>query len=147
MLTLALILHVILGLIAVGASYAAVMLLLKRTIASRWLTWSAGTAFLAYLLSWLTGGYYYVVYYGFSVKPIIKAGAYPWAHGVVMEVKEHIFLFLPVLAFLVFLATLLPHELETDSMFRRSILLLSVIVFVLGLAIALGGIIVSGAVR
>ncbi|MFQ5837999.1 MAG: hypothetical protein ACE5HJ_04375 [Thermoplasmata archaeon] len=48
--------------------------------------------------SWLTGGYYYVSYYGANVKPIIKVGPTPWAHLIFMETKEHVFLFLPFLA-------------------------------------------------
>jgi len=32
---------------------------------------------LAFILSWLVGGYYYVVHYGVDVKPIIKSGPMP----------------------------------------------------------------------
>lgn len=53
-----------------------------------------------FILNWLTGGYYYVVIYGPQVKPIIKEGPMPWAHEIVMETKEHIFLFLPFIAVL-----------------------------------------------
>ena len=48
--------------------------------------------------AWFAGGYYYVEFYGAQVKPYIKEGPFPWAHGVVMETKEHVFLFLPLLA-------------------------------------------------
>ncbi|MBV1788092.1 hypothetical protein KQ940_08490 [Marinobacterium sp. D7] len=41
-------------------------------------------------LSYLVGGYWYVVYYA-ADKALIKAGPWPFAHGFVMEVKEHIF--------------------------------------------------------
>jgi hypothetical protein len=37
--------------------------------------------------------------YGSQVKPIILAGLHPWVHKVVMEAKEHIFIFLPIIAF------------------------------------------------
>jgi len=57
-----------------------------------------GVVFLC--LSWVSGGYYYLVHYGPSVKALIKAGPTPWAHSVVTETKEHIFLFLPFLAIL-----------------------------------------------
>src|SRR3989344_6181175 len=53
-------------------------------------------------LSWFTGGFYYVKYYGTNVKPIIKEGPQPWAHGIFMETKEHIFLFLPFLSLLTY---------------------------------------------
>src|SRR3989344_6307900 len=52
--------------------------------------------------SWIIGGYYYVAYYGPNVKPVIKEGPEPWAHGIFMEAKEHIFLFLPFLSLLTF---------------------------------------------
>ena len=48
--------------------------------------------------AWLGGGFYYVDIYGADVKPFIEEGPMPWAHGVVMETKEHVFLFIPFLA-------------------------------------------------
>jgi len=52
------------------------------------------------VLIWLTyiiGGYWYVVYYA-PEKAIIKAGPWPFAHGIFMEIKEHVFLMLLLLA-------------------------------------------------
>ncbi|MBI2096914.1 MAG: hypothetical protein HYT40_02040, partial [Candidatus Sungbacteria bacterium] len=54
---------------------------------------TAAVGVLAFIASWLAGGYYYVVYYGTLVKPVIKSGAASWAHNIIMETKEHIFLF------------------------------------------------------
>ncbi|MDR7666215.1 hypothetical protein RG963_10595 [Methanosarcina sp. Z-7115] len=48
---------------------------------------------------WIVGGYNYLTVYGSQVKPVILAGPHPWAHEVVMEAKEHIFVFLPIIAF------------------------------------------------
>ena len=93
--------HIILGLIAIAALYAVWMGLLKKRLAARFLAWSAWISAISFFLSWLSGGYYYVVHYGKAVKPLIKAGPYPWAHTVVMEAKEHIFLFLPFCALVV----------------------------------------------
>jgi len=78
MIMLALIAHVVIGLVGVGASYAVVMQLLRRQIPLGWLRWTSSVAFFSYVLSWLTGGFYYVVRYGSEVKPVIKAGPYPW---------------------------------------------------------------------
>ena len=50
--------------------------------------------------AWLAGGFYYVEIYGTGVKPVIKQGPMPWAHSIVMETKDHVFIFLPFLAFL-----------------------------------------------
>jgi len=42
------------------------------------------------VLSYLFGGYWYVVHYG-PDREIIKAGQWAWAHNYFMEVKEHVF--------------------------------------------------------
>jgi hypothetical protein len=52
--------------------------------------------------AWLAGGFYYVEVYGSAVKPLIKEGPLPWAHKIVMETKEHVFIFLPFLGLLAF---------------------------------------------
>jgi hypothetical protein len=57
------------------------------------------TAFLITAGCWIAGGYNYLTVYGSQVKPIILAGPQPWAHKVVMEAKEHVFIFLPIIAF------------------------------------------------
>jgi hypothetical protein len=63
----------------------------RARIASGW-----GVAFI--FLSWIAGGYYYVWHYGNVVKPIILSGSVAWAHKIILESKEHIFIFIPVLA-------------------------------------------------
>ena len=96
-------------------------------------------------VSWIVGGYYYVVYYGSNVKPVIKEGPLPWAHLVVTETKEHVFLFLPFLAILV-LGLIIAHRKELNGGRRiQSILVLSLLVFLIGMAMAgLGYTISSG---
>src|SRR3989338_1892171 len=76
----------------------------------------------AFIASWLAGGYYYVVYYGTLVKPVIKSGVAPWVHNIVMETKEHIFLFVIPLAMTVLFITLLEKE-DMDRFTLRSIAL------------------------
>ena len=99
----------------------------------------------AFAASWLFGGYYYVVYYGSQVKPIIKSGLAPWAHLIVMEAKEHIFLFILPLAITVTLAAFLSKE---DFIgLRRSVLLVTILILSLGLAIGIMGFIISAAAR
>jgi len=139
---------VVIGLVGVGASYAVVMQLLRRQVPLGWLRWTSTVAFISYVLSWLTGGFYYVVRYGSEVKPVIKAGPYPWAHSIVTESKEHIFLFLPFLAFLTMLGALFfSDELQQNKGLRRAIIGVSVVTFVLGILIAMAGVIMSGSVR
>ena len=49
------------------------------------------------VLAYLIGGYWYVFYYGHD-RDIIKAGPWPWAHNYFMEVKEHVFFLMLMLA-------------------------------------------------
>ncbi len=48
-------------------------------------------------LSYIVAGYYYVLLYG-PDKAVIKAGPWPFAHNLVTETKEHVFLMLLLLA-------------------------------------------------
>lgn len=102
---------------------------------------------LAFVASWLAGGYYYVVYYGTLVKPVIKSGLAPWAHNIVMETKEHIFLFIIPLAITMFLLTML-NKLEAEQLgIRRHSLWLAGTIATLGLLIGAMGFIISAAAR
>ncbi|HLC55928.1 MAG TPA: hypothetical protein VJJ23_01705 [Candidatus Nanoarchaeia archaeon] len=104
-------------------------------------------AVILFLSSWLIGGYYYVNTYGANVKPIIKEGPEPWAHSVIMETKEHIFLFLPFLA--IFASAVLwknDKVIQKDNKLRIAVILLSGLIFLLAFAIgAMGYLISSGA--
>ena len=88
---LTIILHVLFGLGAVILSYGVWMMLLKRAPHTLRAAKTAWWAFAFAITSWVTGGYYYVSYYGTAVKPVIKAGEFPWAHTIITETKEHIF--------------------------------------------------------
>lgn len=143
-----LIAHVFIGLVGVMASYAALMALLQRKVPLAFLKRSALIAAVSYIITWFTGGYYYVVFYGKAIKPVIKAGAYPWAHTFFMETKEHLFLFLPILAIVLFmLATRYGTVFDTNPRFKNYTALLSALIASIGVFMALAGIIISGAVR
>ena len=109
------------------------------------ITASIGVA--AFIASWLSGGYYYVIYYGTLVKPIIKSGLAPWAHNIVMETKEHIFLLIFPLAITVLSITLLDKKELEQFKLRRPALWLSGAVAGLGLLIGALGFIISAAAR
>ena len=98
------------------------------------------------LTAWLAGGFYYVEVYGSFIKPAIKASEAKWVHGIVMEVKEHVFLFLPILALLIVaLLHKFDKEIIKNKDARVSIILLAGLVFLLGFSIAgMGAIISSG---
>jgi len=102
--------------------------------------------FACLFFAWLVGGFYYVEVYGSHVKPLIKASDAKWVHSIVMEVKEHVFLFLPILATLT-TALLYKYdgELINNRDARLSIVLLAGLIFLMGFSIAgMGAIISSG---
>ncbi|MBI2046169.1 MAG: hypothetical protein HYT28_02015 [Parcubacteria group bacterium] len=143
-----LIAHVIIGLIGVIASYALLMGLLKRKVSIPFLKGAALIAAVSYIITWFTGGYYYVVFYGKAIKPVIKAGAYPWAHTFFMETKEHLFLFLPILAIiLLVLITRCSVAFDTHPVLKKYTALVAALTVTIGIFIALAGVVISGAVR
>lgn len=148
MINFLLITHVIIGLIGVMSSYAVFTGLLKKKISLWFLKMASLIAFLMYIISWITGGIYYVTYYGVAVKPIIKAGEYPWAHSVITESKEHIFLFLPVLSFVILLTLFLKGEvIKENNDLKKALTFVAGITLLIGVLITLGGVLISGAAR
>lgn len=138
----ALIWHILLGLIGICFFVAVLVGLTRVNKNQKFLKISSLFGLLSFFGSWIMGGYYYVVHYGGVVKPIIKAGAYPWAHNILMESKEHIFLFIPFLGAIVFLAIWLG-----EGRFNKPVGILSLLIVIFGIAITLMGMAVSGAVR
>src|SRR3989344_8485757 len=88
-----LILHVFSGLIGVIFSYATLMELVRHNYSLPYLRRTSVGAVILYLLAWLSGGYYYVTYYGTTVKPVILAGAHPFAHSFFFFFEEYPFFF------------------------------------------------------
>jgi len=105
-----------------------------------------GTVFL--VGAWIAGGFYYVEIYGSEVKPFIKEGPLPWAHGVAMETKEHVFLFLPFLAVFAWgLMQRLGHVMDSERQARVAALYATGAVVVLSGTMALMGFLVSSGFR
>src|SRR3989344_6630876 len=108
----------------------------------------ASIAVILLFLSWFTGGYYYVNYYGTNVKPIIKEGPQPWAHSVFTETKEHVFLFIPFLALLnYFIIKKYEGTLIKDRKIRKAVMVLSLLITVLAFAMAGMGYMISTGAR
>lgn len=140
--------HVLIGVTGIMASYMTLMWLFKREIPLKSLKFTSLLAFLTYITTWITGGYYYVVYYGGNVKPIIKEGPTPWVHLIIMEVKEHIFLFLPLLSFVILLVLWMKGDkLSENKKLRNALALVALITFLIALFMALGGVLISGSAR
>lgn len=100
-------------------------------------------------LSWLAGGYYYLTSYQAVVKGLIKSGPYPWAHTVITESKEHIFMFLPFLGIVVWGALRqYGNELMANRMnLTRTIMILAVFIFLMSFLMAGMGYLISSGAR
>ena len=141
--------HIALGELAALSSLWIIVEILEKPSSSRLNRALAASIILALAawLSYLVGGYYYVTSYG-PVKAVIKEGSWSWAHGIFMEVKEHIFLVGPYIA--VTLAALVyafRNEMMASGEVRKSMILL-LAAFFIGVAIVLGfGVMVSTGYR
>lgn len=140
--------HILLGLAGILCSVFVLVGLFKREAKIAFLKKTSLSAFLLYLASWAAAGYYYVEYYGSAVKPLIKAGPYPFAHGIFMEAKEHIFLFIPILAGVIFIAScLLGDKINQEPKIKSALTVLAFVVVFLGVLITALGMLISGAVK
>lgn len=99
---------------------------------------SLGCAVLMWL-SYLVGGYWYVLFYG-ADKALINSGPWPFAHSFFMETKEHVFFavllmasYLPVAAF----------SLSANRAARAVVLSVAGLIVLLGLAMEGAGAFVS----
>jgi len=87
-------LHIIAGLSIIVLS---ILILLQMQKKSTWLKpLSALTAAISWLLL-LPSALLYIIFYP-ATKTLIKAGAWPWAHSIFMETKEHWGLLIPIIA-------------------------------------------------
>lgn len=97
--------------------------------------------------SYITGGWWYWVYYGAAEvgdKYIIKAGPFSAAHGIFMEVKEHLF-FMIILLSMLLVIIIKNNNLFQNKIFRTLALSVAVIVVVLGFGMeGFGSIITKG---
>jgi hypothetical protein len=104
------------------------------------------SAFFSIIGCWVVGGYNYLIDYGPNVKPVIISSNLPWVHQIIMETKEHVFIFLPILSILL-AATLIifDHDalLLTDRKARQGILLLTSLALVMVLLMFAMGVIIS----
>ena len=95
------------------------------------------------VLAYIIGGYWYVVYYGHD-RDIIKAGQWPWAHNFFMEVKEHVFFSVLLLAIYLPIAVY-GYVPLADKPKRNLILGISALIVLLGFFMeGAGGIISKG---
>ena len=100
-------------------------------------------AVVLFVLSYLVGGYWYVVHYA-PEKALILAGPWPWAHTYFMEVKEHLFFAMLMLSIYLPIAVYRNGPL-TDRKKRNLVLGISALIVLFGLFMeGAGGIIGKG---
>lgn len=105
------------------------------------------TVFLVIAGCWIVGGYNYLTDYGSLVKPMILAGPEPWAHSLVMETKEHIFIFLPLIVLALSLTLAVPDRdaFMGKTIFRRAVAITASLALLMVLLMFLMGCIISNA--
>jgi hypothetical protein len=89
----------------------------------------------------------YVAHYGSATKPVILKGPMPWAHALVMETKEHIALFIPIVALCASIALYHARREGTASPAYRYISILCGLVVLMVFCMAGMGYIIATGVR
>jgi len=139
--------HIFLGTLGIIFLTAYLLSIFKKETDFKWLKINSFLALLSFIASWITGGYYYTSYYGKSVKPVILKGEFSWVHSILMETKEHVFLFLPFLVVALFAVTYFGNlDLKKDKKLALATAGLCFTTVSAALAIMLFGIVISGAV-
>jgi len=98
------------------------------------------SAYLSTIFTWLAyiiGGWWYVFLYA-ADKAVIKGSSWAWAHGIVMETKEHVFLLLVMLSLFLPLFVSKSNLLE-DKGARKIIITLAILCIALGFGMELFG--------
>jgi hypothetical protein len=94
--------------------------------------------------TWLVGGYWYLRFYPLD-KALILQGPWPFAHTVFMETKEHLFFIPLVLSWYLLIAT--RDALATNTLARKMVLCVALLIVLCGLAIEGSGAIINHGVK
>src|SRR3989338_9739066 len=130
---LVLYLHIIAGLSIIVLS---IVILLQMQKKSAWLKpLSAITAAISWLLL-IHSAILYLMFYP-ATKTLIKAGAWPWAHSIFMETKEHWGLLLPVIA-TVAAGMVLTGKIQESRKWWLLLIAVTVLIGVMGRVVKLG---------
>lgn len=105
----------------------------------------AWTIFVLAWLTFITGGFWYVAGYPPN-KIILKEGNWPWAHNVIMEIKEHAFFFLLMAASL--LPFFVRETIRIDgTKLRPVVMTLTGLIIVIGVMVEAMGALIGLAIR
>ena len=103
----------------------------------KWISWAAAVLM---WLSFLIGGYWYVVFYP-ADKAIILKGPWPFAHTLFMETKEHLFFITLILA--LYLPIAASEKLYASAVARKMVLCVAMLIVLSGLAIEGSGAVIN----
>ena len=125
--------HIILGLALITFPIVILIYLKKKP---KWLNQlSFATAALSWFLL-LPAGKLYLTFYP-ATKTLINNGAWPWAHSVVMETKEHWGILLPIFA-TVAAGTVFAGKEEKSRKWWTLVLILSALLGIMGRIVKMG---------
>ncbi len=131
---LALYAHILLGLAVIVLSVWILFELNKKS--SKMVRPLAAVTALASWLLLIPAGYFYILFYP-ATKTLIKAGAWPWAHAIFMETKEHWGIFLPVIvtvaAWLVY-----TNRAEASRKWWKLAIIVAILIAVMGRIVVMG---------
>ncbi|MDO8561356.1 MAG: hypothetical protein Q7S05_00840 [bacterium] len=109
------------------------------------LLWGSALTAVLMVVTLIVGGYWYVVYYA-ADKAIILKGAWPFAHSLVMETKEHFFFATLILSILLPIVVR-GNDLVTNHGARILVLVITALVVLSSFAMEGAGAFISMAVR
>ena len=134
-------LHPTFGVLGLLAAVWAFVEALNASEANHRRLWIASLAVAAcFILAWVLGGWYYVVFYH-TDKALILGGPYPWAHSFFMETKEHLF-FIPLILAL-YLPLVARLRVDINRVARAMVLVVTGLIVLDGLALEGAGAIVN----
>jgi hypothetical protein len=102
----------------------------------------AAAAFM--VLAWIFAGYWYVNFYA-PEKALILKGPWPWAHGLFMEIKEHVFFITLLLA--LYLPFASRQKLAGNVAARTMVLSVAALIAMSGFAIEGAGAVINYGVK
>ena len=101
-----------------------------------------------FFTNWFLSGYYYVSRYKNFIKPAFKNTNFIWVSTIIMEVKENIFKFIPILALFAFIVIIsFPNWSSDNKIPRKSIYAICILIVFLGFIMVSFGYIVSATIR
>ena len=95
--------------------------------------WASLATAVFMVITWISSGYWYVLYYA-ADKAVILKGPWAFAHNLVMETKEHLFFVTLILAIYLPIA-MWSEDLFTNKSARMVILWTSALIFLTAMAL------------